>query len=60
MSRVPRESLLRRFAAALGPGESLAVMQAVAWALFCSGALILFKLASSLGATAAALFQGAA
>jgi hypothetical protein len=59
MSRAPDDSLLQRFAAALGPGESIAVMRAVAWAMVCAAGLIIFKLAVPLCATAAAILRGA-
>ncbi|WP_416463608.1 hypothetical protein [Sphingomonas sp. VDB2] len=59
MRRAPEHSLLRRFAAALGPGESIAVMRGVALAMICAAGLIVFKLASPLSVTAATILQGA-
>lgn len=59
MSRAHDDGLLQRFAAALGPGESTAVMRAVGWAMVCAAGLIIFKLALPLCATAAAMLRGA-
>lgn len=57
MNRPTGNGLLRRFAIALGPGEPIAVMRAVIWAMICAAGVITVKLAALLCAAAPMLWD---